>query len=342
MNTENPWKFSSKRQDLHTGFVLFGRRYYLPEIGRWMTKDPLGNPESINRYAYNLNDPVNRIDPQGLFSFSTAATFLWGSFSSACRSISRGVNNLVHHLSFSEHIRPSIDEAGKFLLGENFLQLSGYYQDTSEMGIHGNGEINDKVRITLINGILNARIDYKESIDLISETHGGANVHYIFDATQGFCWDILKGLFVKSGFISPQAYQIAEVWREMIDEMGGVGKGGMIYHYAHSLGGVHTKAALRLMTPEEKNMIRIFTFGSASLISDDSVNGVYNYVSVRDGICFLDPIEYVSGVLGFRKNIIPVGEWLGIPFIDHMLESSAYEEVIRMLGHHFVYIYTPV
>jgi RHS repeat-associated protein len=40
--------------------------------GRWMTPDPylgsvdITNPQSLNQYAYVLNDPVNRKDPLGL------------------------------------------------------------------------------------------------------------------------------------------------------------------------------------------------------------------------------------------------------------------------------------
>ncbi|MFQ5684739.1 MAG: peptidoglycan DD-metalloendopeptidase family protein, partial [Candidatus Binatia bacterium] len=39
-------------------------------LGRFMTPDPLAgtirNPQSLNRYAYVLNDPINLIDPLGL------------------------------------------------------------------------------------------------------------------------------------------------------------------------------------------------------------------------------------------------------------------------------------
>ena len=39
-------------------------------MGRWLTPDPLAgdvmNPQSLNRYAYVLNNPINFIDPLGL------------------------------------------------------------------------------------------------------------------------------------------------------------------------------------------------------------------------------------------------------------------------------------
>src|SRR3989442_4022743 len=40
--------------------------------GRWLSPDPIGgdisNPQSLNRYAYVLNNPTNLIDPLGLQS----------------------------------------------------------------------------------------------------------------------------------------------------------------------------------------------------------------------------------------------------------------------------------
>jgi hypothetical protein len=47
-------------------------RYYDPAVGRFLTSDPhQGNPQSpqsLNKYAYVENDPVNNTDPRGLYS----------------------------------------------------------------------------------------------------------------------------------------------------------------------------------------------------------------------------------------------------------------------------------
>jgi hypothetical protein len=42
------------------------RAGYDPTIGRWLSRDPIGEDGGVNLYQYSLNDPVNRLDPLGL------------------------------------------------------------------------------------------------------------------------------------------------------------------------------------------------------------------------------------------------------------------------------------
>lgn len=64
--TQNLWRYASKRKDDETGFIYFGRRYYSPEIGRFVTSDPLGYDAGPNLYAYVLNNPLTHFDAYGL------------------------------------------------------------------------------------------------------------------------------------------------------------------------------------------------------------------------------------------------------------------------------------
>ncbi|MBU2541138.1 MAG: RHS repeat-associated core domain-containing protein, partial [Candidatus Omnitrophica bacterium] len=53
---------------------FYGARYYDPEIGRFITPDTIvqapSDPQSLNRYAYCRNNPLNLIDPSGHGWFS--------------------------------------------------------------------------------------------------------------------------------------------------------------------------------------------------------------------------------------------------------------------------------
>ncbi len=61
----NPLRFSTKPHDEETGLVLFGGRYYHPDLGRWANRDPIGISGGINLYAYGRNRPTGVIDPWG-------------------------------------------------------------------------------------------------------------------------------------------------------------------------------------------------------------------------------------------------------------------------------------
>ncbi|GAK54248.1 YD repeat protein [Candidatus Moduliflexus flocculans] len=63
---DQPFQFSTKRADARIGMVQYEFRNYLPAIGRWMTRDPLGEAGGLNLYAFVGNNPVNWVDPWGL------------------------------------------------------------------------------------------------------------------------------------------------------------------------------------------------------------------------------------------------------------------------------------
>ena len=62
----NTYRFSSKEFEDHAELYYFGERYYDPEIGRWLTPDPLGFIDGPNKYLYVANNPLNLADPYGL------------------------------------------------------------------------------------------------------------------------------------------------------------------------------------------------------------------------------------------------------------------------------------
>ncbi|MBX7066089.1 MAG: hypothetical protein K1X28_02545 [Parachlamydiales bacterium] len=63
----SPWRFSSKRTDSQSQLVYFGRRFYMPGFGRWLTPDPAGFTDGMNLYAYVHNNPLNHFDEYGLW-----------------------------------------------------------------------------------------------------------------------------------------------------------------------------------------------------------------------------------------------------------------------------------
>lgn len=63
-------KFTGYERDPESSLDNAQARYYSSAQGRFMSSDPfagdIGNPQSLNRYAYVLNTPIALIDPTGM------------------------------------------------------------------------------------------------------------------------------------------------------------------------------------------------------------------------------------------------------------------------------------
>jgi len=49
-----------------------GQRFYSPDLGRWINRDPMGEEGGLNVFGFCMNDPANRLDDIGYSSFSVA------------------------------------------------------------------------------------------------------------------------------------------------------------------------------------------------------------------------------------------------------------------------------
>ncbi|MDD2599723.1 MAG: RHS repeat-associated core domain-containing protein [Kiritimatiellae bacterium] len=59
--------WSTKPFDPVTGFSEYEYRKYLPPIGRWLNRDPIGEIGGLNLYGMTRNRNINEIDINGLF-----------------------------------------------------------------------------------------------------------------------------------------------------------------------------------------------------------------------------------------------------------------------------------
>ena len=65
LTSEIPYAYAGKRYDAGSGLVYFGKRYYVPQLGRWLTPDPIGPIDHSNLYQYVFNNPYRFQDPNG-------------------------------------------------------------------------------------------------------------------------------------------------------------------------------------------------------------------------------------------------------------------------------------
>ncbi|MBI4835558.1 MAG: hypothetical protein HY811_12165 [Planctomycetes bacterium] len=66
----NVYLYTGREYDTETGLYYYRARYYSPELGRFLARDPQGYDELFNPYAYCGNNPANLVDPFGLYAKS--------------------------------------------------------------------------------------------------------------------------------------------------------------------------------------------------------------------------------------------------------------------------------
>jgi RHS repeat-associated protein len=63
----NPLRFASEYEDQETGLIYYDHRFYNPNLGKWLSRDPLGeNNGDPNLYGFVFNAPLDNIDVFGL------------------------------------------------------------------------------------------------------------------------------------------------------------------------------------------------------------------------------------------------------------------------------------
>lgn len=124
-----------------SGLYLTPFRAYDPELGRWLSRDPIGMAAGPNYYAYVSNDPVNFTDPWGLQQ--------WRGGESSYFSIGRGdrVGVFVGDVIDKNFTRFNREDMAAFYPTGSFVDISqsstnqGFANvDTLFITTHGNAD----------------------------------------------------------------------------------------------------------------------------------------------------------------------------------------------------------
>ena len=158
-------------------------------------------------------------------------------------------------------------------------------------------EIETLVRITgekksgqcvwgFINGIDNTKEEALASAALISQAAKGERVLSMPNDTIWKGIDLLICGVLKVSINTPLAVLTAKFLKYLLSVAKLEAKSTPVIVFAHSQGAIYIEHALELLSPDERNQLRIFTFGGGSFIAPGKSHpDSHNYASAADYVC---------------------------------------------------------
>lgn len=320
--TRNPWRFSSKRTDSETGLVYFGKRYYDPSAGRWLTCDPWGECDGPNLYAYLANNPQTQFDAYGLMSWndvlkpSNEVKFMdnyemcTNNFFEYCKM----VHHCVNVAAYGDNIR----EECRYFPYDGYIPIERNYSQRFQM--KGKSSPPPGLGIGFINGILTTLGEAQSHARKVSDLAGGVDVQGVYNATFTFLADVQEaGYNLYGHFATPPVRKLHEQWNDFF-----ASSDKPFLQTCHSQGAIHVRNALLSYDLELRKRIIVVGIAPAAYISPKICKECYHYVS-RDVVPWLDLIGRFSN----SEYVYPLKPHPDADWNDHSFQSPTYAEIIE-------------
>lgn len=331
-----PWGYASKYKDDETSFIDYGRRFYCPEWGRWLTRDPKGEIDGSNLYSFVGNNPLNKQDSWGLFMI--------GSFDES------GFHDKIFGFGSFHETSPggsgSVDKGSSIGVGNCEPPLPDYVQKTQyanvlkvspEANLRSNSD-SKKENGTFVNG---SATTLEEAIKVAKEIADdtGLDVYLAHIPTKGLFIDLTLAFFERVGLLKVPASH-AEICKNAC--LAATEGGYTNYLFCHSRGLHAVKAA-----NEEYGAIHKEAFGRTQVLglagswdipSINAFKDVINTVCLQDlAVRLFDngaiDRQRENGMLievefcGGKPSIFPLGHMLTSPTMIKTM--NGYIEKIR-------------
>src|SRR3546814_11626617 len=98
-------RYSVKEMDL-SGLYYYGARYYAPWLQRWVSADPAGDVDGLNRYTFVGNNPPRYLDTDGQAK-AERVIMLYSNFLSDLSGPSSHLMRQLHNLITPKSPRPA-------------------------------------------------------------------------------------------------------------------------------------------------------------------------------------------------------------------------------------------
>ena len=299
----NPWRFASKRTDEESGFIYFGRRYYDPINGRWITADPAGLTDGPNLYAYLHHCPIQAFDLYGLQEEPYYP-----------------LQNVDYHDKAEppkkEQTQPNQDQ--DVPLG--FIEKKKGKKDRMFFcGLHQIAELG----ISSINGIMNTLKDASATARALSEMAADHYVTFVYNKSHGFIADVVRSFFELYFYMQTEAVKNQQArWDAYFNFADST---SLLFHLCHSEGAIITRNALMTYPEELRKRIIVIAIAPGAYIDKKYAYQVIHYRSTRDIVPLFDFV----GAYRCRESTVVLKPHPDAPLFDHSISSPTYQEPLE-------------
>jgi len=330
-HTFSPWGFVSKRIEQETNLLFFGRRYYSPALGRWITTDPQGFSDGPNLYAYVHNNPLTHFDLYGLWENPYSGTQnIGGAFRRTMYGVFRGIQLMGMHLIPMAGVRDLVESVGRWGTGGKFFELCEYRKNQNQVYTIPGKQI-PGTSFFYKNGIMTNPETAKAQAQEQSIANGGVQTDVLYNASQGFLTDLIATGLAKLGMVSSTERMTANYFLKKLEQ----DPGHKFVGNVHSQGATHLMNAGKLMKYEQRQRIEVNAFGPATIIPEKAFGKAENYISRLDLVSMTSTFRYIKAVCGGSSNVHFLTPTTMNPLKEHFMDGT-YGRQMTKLGQDFV------
>lgn len=306
----NPWRFSSKRVDDRTGLVYFGRRYYDPQMGRWLTQDPLAEAAGPNLYAYVNSNPLTHVDQYGLFGTPLigqqqpddhprpAENRISKPLTELVKKVARIVGRALEYVGRNfvpvPIVRDVVEVIGAGMRGQDLSRFVPTSKQQSYYAMVGDPSKGvDGVAVSVVNGVL---VSEGEIVGRSYQLHvkTGAATFYFYKASHGFIQDCLEWAVNRMGIRTEAAYKMEAYMNMVYEYVGGAKGNGVVYHIVHSHGAELASMIAPRLSSDVRSHMSVTALGSPIVFKPDAYGKVSMHMNRRDPVQCCDLINYTK------------------------------------------------